>query len=91
MADIELCVSHGREIKTMAFRGTGFCSVECKKEAGADVSSVGTIMFVTNEERNKIMKSREKKAHPPRQVPSLLKESNMSLGSQMGHPGGHYG
>lgn len=70
----ELCVSHGREIKTMAFRGTGFCSEDCKKLAGADVTSVGTIMFVTTEERHRIMKAREKKAHPPMKVPSLLQE-----------------
>lgn len=56
----ELCISHGREIKTMAFRGSGFCSIECRKLAGDDVSSVGTIMFVTIDERKKIMKAREK-------------------------------
>jgi len=83
----ELCITHGREIKTMAFRGTGFCSINCRKEAGADVSSVGVVMFVTREERDKIMKAREKKAHPKRQVPSPIED----LGSSMGHPGGHYG
>ena len=74
MADIELCVSHGRPIETMAFRGTGFCSEDCKKIAGADVSSVGTVMFVTREERTKIMAAREKKAHPKRPIPQILKD-----------------
>lgn len=42
----------------MAFRGTDFCCVDCKKQADMDVSSVGTIMFVTSEEKEAIDKVR---------------------------------
>ena len=42
----------------MAFRGTGFCSVNCKKKYGKDVSSVGTIMFVTSGEKAAIEEAR---------------------------------
>jgi hypothetical protein len=43
----------------MAFKGTNFCSVKCQKIAGKDVSSVGTIMFVTSEEKEMITRGRE--------------------------------
>lgn len=48
---IEYCSVDGKVIKTMTFKGTGFCSVECRKKAGDDVSSVGTHMFVTASEK----------------------------------------
>jgi hypothetical protein len=86
----ELCITHGREIKTMTFRGTGFCSIECKKEAGADVSSVGTIMFVTLDERDKIMKARDKKAQPKRPTPRITKNTS-SPNFQQGSEAGCYG
>lgn len=49
-----------KKINVMAFRGTEFCSDVCRKKAGADVSSVGSYMFVTNEERNLINDLRPK-------------------------------
>lgn len=58
----ELCKVDNKPIKVMAHRGTGFCSIDCRKKAGDDVSSVGTIMFVTTDERHKIEKRREKNA-----------------------------
>ena len=48
----------GKKITVMAFRGTGFCSVNCKKKHGKDVSSVGTIMFVTSGEKAAIEEAR---------------------------------
>lgn len=53
------CTVCKTKIETMAFRGTGFCSDICKKKGGKDVSSVGTYMFVSLEERDAIVKSRE--------------------------------
>jgi hypothetical protein len=45
-------------IEVMAFRGTGVCSVVCKKKYKGDVSSVGTFMFVTTEERKNLIEAR---------------------------------
>lgn len=49
----------GNKIEVMAFRGTGVCSLKCKKEFKGDVSSVGTFMFVTTEEHAAIKAGRE--------------------------------
>lgn len=48
------CTVCTKKIKIQIFKGTGFCSKECKKAAGHDVSSVGIYMHVTNEERDMI-------------------------------------
>lgn len=48
----------GMKIEVMAYRGTGVCSLKCKKKYLGDVSSVGTIMFVTNGEKAAIEESR---------------------------------
>jgi hypothetical protein len=50
----EFCKVDGEPIEVMAFKGTGFCSVNCRKEAGDDVPSVGTHMFVTTAEKRMI-------------------------------------
>lgn len=52
------CPRYQQPIQLMAHRGLGYCSVDCKKEMGLDTSSVGTIMFVTREERDVLMESR---------------------------------
>lgn len=85
---VELCVVDGREISIPIFKGSGFCSIDCRKEAGADVSSVGTVMFVTTDERHKIMKAREKKAHPKRELPDIVEPAIGTVGRRLGHPGG---
>ena len=59
MAAPELCLIDGKEIKTMIYKGTGFCCIDCMKKAGRDVSSVGTIMFVTFEEYELIKEKRK--------------------------------
>jgi hypothetical protein len=48
------CESCGHEILVMAYKGTGACSVRCRKQLGRDVSSVGTMMFVTTDEKERI-------------------------------------
>lgn len=53
----EVCFC-GKPITVMAFKGTKVCSVVCKKKYIGDVSSVGTFMFVTTEERNAIVDAR---------------------------------
>lgn len=53
------CGSCGRDITVMAFRGTGACSVVCRKQMGRDVSSVGVMMFVTTGEKAAIMEARD--------------------------------
>lgn len=55
------CTNCGRQILVMAFRGTGFCSVNCKKASGIDVGSQGTLTFLTREERQIIEESRNGK------------------------------
>lgn len=84
---------HGNEPRAMAFQSAPFCCDDCKRAAGADVSSVGTYMFLTTEEAALIKNRRaEAEEHPIIQVPtpkSIARE--LSLGEQMGHPGGHYG
>jgi hypothetical protein len=62
MPDVEHCRRCGREIKVMAFRGTGLCSIDCRKALGLDPSSSGTIMFVTKKEHKRILKKRKKKS-----------------------------
>jgi hypothetical protein len=59
--EVELCVVDGKPIQVTIFQGSGFCSDQCRKAAGNDISSVGTFMFVTTTERKKIMKGREPK------------------------------
>lgn len=54
----ENCVVCHRKIEVAIFKGSDYCSDQCKKAAGADVSSVGTHMFVTTEEYQKILKGR---------------------------------
>ena len=54
----DICESCGGEILVMAFRGTGACSVVCRKQLGRDVSSVGEMMFVTREEKERITEAR---------------------------------
>lgn len=48
----------GAKIETMAYRGTGVCSDQCRKRYLGDVSSVGTYMFVSQDEKDKIMEGR---------------------------------
>lgn len=48
------CKQCGTKIEMMAFRGSGFCSDQCKKDAGVDRPSVGTYMFVTTDEKRMI-------------------------------------
>lgn len=55
---IEHCKNCTGEIKTMTFKGTGYCGIDCKKAAGLDVPSVGQMMFVSNDEKEKIMEAR---------------------------------
>jgi hypothetical protein len=50
----EKCRHCDGPVQVMAFRGTGICSVDCRKALGLDVSSVGTMMFVTTEEKEMI-------------------------------------
>jgi len=47
----ENCTVCTKKIEVMAFRGTGFCSVTCKKEAGLDVPADGTMMYVSRGEK----------------------------------------
>jgi hypothetical protein len=54
----QTCESCGNEILVMAFRGTGACSVVCRKRLGRDVSSVGSMMFVTRGEKAAIEEAR---------------------------------
>lgn len=54
----DTCINCGSKIETMAFRGTGVCSEDCKKVVKGDVSSVGTFMFVTTDEAAKIREGR---------------------------------
>ena len=53
----EICPC-GKKIEMQAYKGAGVCSLNCKKKYKGDVSSVGTIMFVTTEERDRIMEAR---------------------------------
>ena len=53
------CESCGADILVMAFRGTGACSVVCRKRMGRDVSSVGEMMFVTRGEKAAITEARD--------------------------------
>lgn len=48
----------GNKITMQIYKGTGVCSLNCKKKYKGDVSSVGTIMFVSTDERDKIMEAR---------------------------------
>lgn len=57
-ADICKLKTCGVEITVAAFKGSGFCCVDHKKEYGMDVSSVGTIMFVSTEEKAEIDRAR---------------------------------
>lgn len=50
----DTCKVCGKPVLVMAFQGTSICSVKCKKDAGLDISSVGTMMFVTSEEKEMI-------------------------------------
>jgi hypothetical protein len=54
----DVCENCGGEILVMAFRGTGACSVVCRKQLGRDVPSVGTMMFVTTGEKAAIEEAR---------------------------------
>lgn len=48
----------GKKITVAIYKGTGTCSENCKKKYKGDTSSVGTFMFVTTEEKDKIMENR---------------------------------
>jgi hypothetical protein len=54
----DTCESCGADILVMSFRGTGACSVVCRKRLGRDVSSVGSMMFVTRDEKATITEAR---------------------------------
>ena len=102
MHDLDKCGNpncpHEGRIITMAFRGSGFCCDDCRKAVGADVSSVGTYMFLTTEEAELIRNRRSEAATTPI-YEVVTDEGNLksyppfapSLGEQLGHPGGHYG
>jgi len=55
--EVESC-SCGKTIKAQIYKGSGVCSENCKKKYIGDVSSVGTFMFVTVDERDEIMEAR---------------------------------
>lgn len=54
----KVCENCGGYIYVTAFKGEPFCSIDCKKALGLDVSSVGTFMFVTHEEKRSIESGR---------------------------------
>lgn len=53
------CIVCHKPIKVMAFRGSDFCSDDCRKKSGADIKAEGTMMFVTPEEAAQIKRRRE--------------------------------
>lgn len=57
----EICKTCGTTIQVMAFRGTGYCSVDCKKAAGIDHATQGTLTFLTREEAAMIKENRNGK------------------------------
>jgi len=50
------CKTCGNEIMIQVFKGTGFCSVNCKKAVGIDHVAYGEseMMLVTREEQTRI-------------------------------------
>lgn len=52
------CKACGKEIKVLAFIGTDYCSVDCRKRAGDDQTSIGTLVFLTKTEENLIKEYR---------------------------------
>lgn len=52
------CLNCGKAIEVIIFRDSDYCSDQCRKAAGADVSSVGTYMFVTEKEKHQIKEAR---------------------------------
>lgn len=55
---LDHCRYCDKEIKVMAFKKSGVCSDICNKRLGLDVSSVGTQMFVSQDEEKLIKKMR---------------------------------
>lgn len=55
------CPNH-HAIAVSIFKGTGACSINCRKALGDDVSSVGQHMFITNDEKKIIEESRNGRA-----------------------------
>ena len=54
----DICKNCNKNIEVTIFRGSGVCSVDCRKALGLDVSSVGTMMFVTTEEKHTVEEAR---------------------------------
>lgn len=52
------CKNCDKKIQVAIFKGSGYCSIDCKKALGDDVSSVGTHMFVTRDEKKMIDQAR---------------------------------
>lgn len=52
------CIACGNEIKVAIFKGSSFCSVDCKKSSGLDTPSVGTYMFLTRHEADALNRAR---------------------------------
>ena len=55
------CLVCGRGIEVAIFKGSGYCSIDCRKKAGLDTSSVGTYMFVASDEKQLIEEIRRGK------------------------------
>ena len=58
----DICKNCLKGIKVMAFRGTGYCSVTCRKQAGIDHPPYGNMMVVTSDEQALVEKRRRSKA-----------------------------
>lgn len=58
----DFCENCGRKIEVTIFRGEGFCSDDCRKALGRDVTAGGTTMvLLAPDEKATIEKMREEK------------------------------
>jgi len=56
------CKTCLNEIKTIIFKNTGYCSVDCEKAAGIDHPPYGNMMIVTPPEQALVEKRRRSQA-----------------------------
>lgn len=52
------CNNCGKTIQVMIFRGSGYCSIDCKKALGLDHAPYGNMMVVTASEQQFVEKRR---------------------------------